>query len=126
MGRIYRFLGLTVGVNLSQMSHDLKQAAYAADILYGTNNEFGFDYLRDNMVFSAEEKVQRSLYYAIVDEVDSILIDEARTPLIISGSADESTDLYITINDIIPLLKKQEQKESPGDYNLDEKSKQAF
>ena len=85
MGKIYRFLGMTVGVNLSQMEHDLKQEAYAADITYGTNNEFGFDYLRDNMVYHTSEKVQRALYYAIVDEVDSILIDEARTPLIISG-----------------------------------------
>ena len=93
MGQIYRFLGLTVGVNLSQMEHTLKQAAYAADITYGTNNEFGFDYLRDNMVFQLSEKVQRGLSYAIVDEVDSILIDEARTPLIISGQAEDTTDL---------------------------------
>src|SRR5947207_15773735 len=97
MGRIYRFLGLTVGVNLSQLDHDAKQAAYAADITYGTNNEFGFDYLRDNMVFHLSEKVQRMLYYGIVDEVDSILIDEARTPLIISGQAEDTTDLYLRI-----------------------------
>src|SRR5207344_3264135 len=94
MGRIYKFLGLTVGVNLSQMSHPDKQAAYTADITYGTNNEFGFDYLRDNMVFAPSERVQRGLSYAIVDEVDSILIDEARTPLIISGQADDNIDMY--------------------------------
>lgn len=126
MRPLYEFLGLTVGINLHGMTSPEKQAAYQADITYGTNNEFGFDYLRDNMVFSLTEKVQRPLYYAIVDEVDSILIDEARTPLIISGSAEESVDLYITINDIIPLLKKQEEKEGPGDYSLDEKTKQAF
>ncbi len=126
MRPLYEFLGLTVGVNLHGMSQPDKQAAYRADITYGTNNEFGFDYLRDNMVFSMGEKVQRGLNYAIVDEVDSILIDEARTPLIISGSAEESVDLYITINDIIPQLVKQEQKDGPGDYSLDEKSKQAF
>src|SRR5256714_2721991 len=90
MGQIYRFLGMSVGVNLSQMEHELKQQAYAADITYGTNNEFGFDYLRDNMVYHTSEKVQRALYYAIVDEVDSILIDEARTPLIISGQAEDT------------------------------------
>ena len=95
MGRIYRFLGLTVGVNLSQMEHDDKQAAYAADITYGTNNEFGFDYLRDNMVFHAAERVQRGLNYAIVDEVDSILIDEARTPLIISGQAEDNIEIVL-------------------------------
>lgn len=125
MRPIYEFLGLTVDTNLHGLTSVEKQKAYQADITYGTNNEFGFDYLRDNMVFSLEEKVQRHLYYAIVDEVDSILIDEARTPLIISGSAEESVDLYITINDIIPYLKKQEVKEGPGDYTLDEKSKQA-
>jgi len=126
MRPIYEFLGLTVGVNAHGMTQAQKQEAYQADITYGTNNEFGFDYLRDNMVFSANEKVQRGLQYAIVDEVDSILIDEARTPLIISGSAEDSVDLYITINDIIPQLVKQEQKEGPGDFSLDEKSKQAF
>lgn len=125
MRPLYEFLGLSVGINLHGLTPQEKQAAYAADITYGTNNEFGFDYLRDNMVFSLEEKTQRNLFYTIVDEVDSILIDEARTPLIISGSADESVDLYNTINDIIPRLIKQEEKEGPGDYTLDEKSKQA-
>lgn len=126
MRPLYEFLGLTVDVNLHGLSQAEKQKAYAADITYGTNNEFGFDYLRDNMVFSLNEKVQRGLHYAIVDEVDSILIDEARTPLIISGSAEESIDLYTKINSIIPQLKKQEEKEGPGDYSLEEKSKQAF
>lgn len=126
MRPIYEFLGLTVGINLHGMSAQEKQAAYAADITYGTNNEFGFDYLRDNMVFTLAEKVQRPLHYAIVDEVDSILIDEARTPLIISGSGEESVDLYVKINHIIPKLKKQENKDGPGDYSLDEKAKQAF
>ena len=107
MGRIYRFLGLTVGVNLSQMEHDDKQAAYAADITYGTNNEFGFDYLRDNMVFSVAQRVQRGLVYAIVDEVDSILIDEARTPLIISGQADDNVDIYYRLNELAPKLSRQ-------------------
>ena len=122
MGRIYRFLGLTVGVNLSQMSHDLKQAAYAADITYGTNNEFGFDYLRDNMVFHASEKVQRGLVYAIVDEVDSILIDEARTPLIISGQADDNVDLYYRLNELAPKLTRQAEETGKGDYWVDEKA----
>lgn len=126
MRPLYEFLGLTVGINLHGLSPQDKQKAYAADITYGTNNEFGFDYLRDNMVFSWNEKTQRGLNFAIVDEVDSILIDEARTPLIISGSADDSVDLYLTINDIIPRLKKQEIKDGPGDYSLEEKSKQAF
>lgn len=126
MRPLYEFLGLTVAVNLHGMSPADKQTAYRADITYGTNNEFGFDYLRDNMVFKMEDKVQRGQFYAIVDEVDSILIDEARTPLIISGAAEESIDLYITVNDIIPKLKKQAEKEGPGDYTLDEKSKQAF
>src|SRR5450755_4298474 len=121
MGRIYRFLGLTVGVNLSQMSHDLKQAAYAADITYGTNNEFGFDCLRDNMVFHASEKVQRGLVYAIVDEVDSILIDEARTPLIISGQADDNVDLYYRLNELAPKLVRQTEETGAGDYWVDEK-----
>src|SRR5262249_23513343 len=101
MGTIYKFLGLTVGVNLANLSKLEKQEAYNADITYGTNNEFGFDYLRDNMTFTLDEKVQRKLHYAIVDEVDSILIDEARTPLIISGPAEESSDLYLRINKII-------------------------
>ena len=100
MGRLHRFLGLTVGCNLSQMEHSAKQAAYAADITYGTNNEFGFDYLRDNMVYTAAERVQRKLAYAIVDEVDSILIDEARTPLIISGQAEDHTDLYVRMDKV--------------------------
>jgi preprotein translocase subunit SecA len=126
MGRIYRFLGLTVGVNLSQMSHDLKQAAYAADITYGTNNEFGFDYLRDNMVFHASEKVQRGLVYAIVDEVDSILIDEARTPLIISGQADDNVDLYYRLNELAPKLVRQQEEQGTGDYWVDEKAHQVL
>src|ERR1700674_5027688 len=126
MGRIYRFLGLTVGVNMSQMSHDLKQAAYAADITYGTNNEFGFDYLRDNMVFHASEKVQRGLVYAIVDEVDSILIDEARTPLIISGQADDNVDLYYRLNELAPKLTRQTEEQGKGDYWVDEKAHQAL
>ncbi|MBK7016169.1 MAG: preprotein translocase subunit SecA [Sulfuritalea sp.] len=115
MGRVYRFLGLSVGVNLSQMPHDEKQVAYAADITYGTNNEFGFDYLRDNMVYTANERVQRGLNYAIVDEVDSILIDEARTPLIISGQAEDHTDLYVRMNAVPPLLTKGEAGKEQGD-----------
>jgi preprotein translocase subunit SecA len=126
MGRIYRFLGLTVGVNLSQMPHPEKQAAYAADITYGTNNEFGFDYLRDNMVFSAAERVQRGLSYAIVDEVDSILIDEARTPLIISGQADDNVELYYRLNEIAPRLQRQAEEQGPGDYWVDEKAHQVL
>jgi preprotein translocase subunit SecA len=108
MGRIYGFLGLTTGCNLSRMTHDQKQAAYAADITYGTNNEFGFDYLRDNMVYAVGERVQRALNFAIVDEVDSILIDEARTPLIISGQAEDHTELYLKMNQVAPMLKRQE------------------
>lgn len=134
MGKIYGFLGLTVGINLSQMSHEEKQAAYAADITYGTNNEFGFDYLRDNMVHDISQRVQRGLNYAIVDEVDSILIDEARTPLIISGQADDHTDVYIKMNVLPSYLERQigEEKsdgtgvEKPGDYVIDEKSQQVF
>jgi preprotein translocase subunit SecA len=131
MGRIYRFLGLSVGINLSQMPHDEKQAAYAADITYGTNNEFGFDYLRDNMVYSAEERVQRGLAYAIVDEVDSILIDEARTPLIISGQAEDHTELYLRMNAVPPLLTageaaKNEGETDTGDYTVDLKSHQVL
>jgi len=122
MGRLYGFLGLTVGVNLSQMPHEQKQAAYAADITYGTNNEYGFDYLRDNMVFQLSEKVQRGLNFAIVDEVDSILIDEARTPLIISGQAEDNTDLYLAINAIPGHLEKQAEENGPGDYWVDEKA----
>ena len=124
MGRLHRFLGLTVGINLSQMDHEAKQAAYAADITYGTNNEFGFDYLRDNMVYSAGERVQRGLNFAIVDEVDSILIDEARTPLIISGQADDHTDLYLAMRQVVPKLVRAESEEGEGDYWVDEKGHQ--
>ncbi|MFC4311111.1 preprotein translocase subunit SecA [Steroidobacter flavus] len=124
MGRVYRFLGLTVGVIKSGQSSDEKRAAYACDITYGTNNEFGFDYLRDNLAFRLEDRVQRGLAYAIVDEVDSILIDEARTPLIISGPAEESTELYLRINELAPKLKRQESEEGEGDYWADEKSRQ--
>jgi len=126
MGRLHRFLGLTVGVNMSQMSHDDKQAAYAADITYGTNNEFGFDYLRDNMVYTAAERVQRKLNYAIVDEVDSILIDEARTPLIISGQAEDHTDLYVRMDQVVPMLTRCEEEDGPGDYWVDEKGHQVL
>ncbi|GHD68123.1 preprotein translocase subunit SecA [Jeongeupia chitinilytica] len=122
MGQLYNFLGLSCGVNLGQMPHDAKQQAYACDITYGTNNEFGFDYLRDNMVFAASERVQRKLSYAIVDEVDSILIDEARTPLIISGPADDSIDMYTAMNTVPPKLVKQETEEGEGDYWVDEKA----
>ncbi|MDN0075772.1 preprotein translocase subunit SecA [Crenobacter sp. SG2303] len=122
MAKLYNFLGLSVGVNLSQMPHDEKQTAYAADITYGTNNEFGFDYLRDNMVFSTGEKVQRPLSFAVVDEVDSILIDEARTPLIISGPAEDNIDMYRQMNAVPPLLKRQETEEGEGDYWVDEKA----
>ena len=126
MGNIYGFLGLTTGVIISGLDNEERRNAYAADITYGTNNEFGFDYLRDNMKFHEEERVQRELHYAIVDEVDSILIDEARTPLIISGSVDDRSDLYVSINKLIPELKLQEDDENPGDYTVDEKTKQAF
>lgn len=123
---IYELLGLSVGVVVHGLDRAERQAAYRADITYGTNNEFGFDYLRDNMVFSTEEKVQRDLFYAVVDEVDSILIDEARTPLIISGADQESSELYLKINQLIPRLTLQQEKEGPGDYSVDEKSRQAF
>ncbi|MDZ4162271.1 MAG: preprotein translocase subunit SecA [Burkholderiales bacterium] len=135
MGRLYGFLGLTVGMNLPNTSRDEKQAAYRADITYGTNNEFGFDYLRDNMVYESADRVQRKLNYAIVDEVDSILIDEARTPLIISGQADDHTAVYLAINQIAPQLTRQEGEADPrtgegvtkpGDFTLDEKSHQIF
>src|SRR5262252_7397646 len=126
MGNIYSFLGLTVGINLSQMDHDSKQVAYAADITYGTNNEFGFDYLRDNMVYQSGDRVQRKLTYAIVDEVDSILIDEARTPLIISGQADDTTDLYHKINALVPKLQRQAEENGPGDFSVDEKAHQVL
>lgn len=125
MKPIYEFLGLTVGVIYPDMSHKEKQEAYKSDIVYGTNNEYGFDYLRDNMAFSLTDKVQRELNFAIVDEVDSILIDEARTPLIISGAAEDSSELYIKINSLIPQLKKQEEEGGEGDYTIDEKQKQA-
>ncbi len=126
MGRVHRFLGLSVGCNLSQMDHEAKQQAYAADITYGTNNEFGFDYLRDNMVFTPEERVQRKLNYAIIDEVDSILIDEARTPLIISGQAEDNVDLYVKVDALAPKLAKVEVEEGPGDYTVDEKAHQVL
>ncbi|HTH44494.1 MAG TPA: preprotein translocase subunit SecA, partial [Oxalicibacterium sp.] len=135
MGVLYAWLGLTTGCNLSSMDHDAKQVAYNADITYGTNNEFGFDYLRDNMVFDASDRVQRALSFGIVDEVDSILIDEARTPLIISGQAENHTDLYYKINELPPLLTLQIGEETPdgkgkvdvpGDYTKDEKSHQVL
>jgi preprotein translocase subunit SecA len=134
MAKLYNFLGLTVGINLSNMEHDAKQKAYASDITYGTNNEFGFDYLRDNMVQDLSQRVQRGLAYAIVDEVDSILIDEARTPLIISGQAEDHTDVYVTMNALPQYLSRQIGEEkadgtgviTPGDYIVDEKSHQVF
>jgi preprotein translocase subunit SecA len=135
MGKLYAWLGLSTGVNLSQMEHSAKQKAYASDITYGTNNEFGFDYLRDNMVYDATDRVQRPLNFAIVDEVDSILIDEARTPLIISGQAEDHTDLYLKFNEVPPLLTLQIGEETPdgkgkvevpGDYTKDEKSRQVL
>ncbi len=126
MGKVYNFLGLTVGVVVSGQDTATKRAAYAADITYGTNNEYGFDYLRDNMAFRAEERVQRGLNFAVVDEVDSILIDEARTPLIISGPTEDNTDLYYKINAIIPKLTRQEAEDGPGDYSVDEKARQAY
>ena len=126
MGSIYEILGLRTGVIVSNLSNEQRKEAYDADITYGTNNEFGFDYLRDNMKFISEDRVQRDLNYAIVDEVDSILIDEARTPLIISGMVDDRSDLYISINKIIPRLRLQESEEGAGDYTIDEKSKQAY
>ncbi len=126
MGQIYRFLGMSVGVVIAGMSPEEKRAAYAADITYGTNNEYGFDYLRDNMAFNLEQKVQRPLHYALVDEVDSILIDEARTPLIISGPAEESSELYRKVNEIVPRLTRQKEEEGPGDYWVDEKTKQVY
>ena len=135
MGKLYNFLGLSVGINLPNMAREEKQAAYRADITYGTNNEYGFDYLRDNMVYEVADRVQRGLNYAIVDEVDSILIDEARTPLIISGQAEDHTSLYIAINQAVPQLQQQEGEADPrtgegiikpGDFTLDEKSRQVF
>ncbi len=125
MGPVYRFLGLTVGVIKNSQSSAEKRAAYACDITYGTNNEFGFDYLRDNLAYRLEERVQRELTFAVVDEVDSILIDEARTPLIISGPAEESTELYLRINELVPRLARQAEENGPGDFSVDEKTKQA-
>ena len=124
MGKRYDFLGLTTGVAVAGMNHAEKKAAYDADITYGTNNEFGFDYLRDNMAFRREDRVQRDLNAAVVDEVDSILIDEARTPLIISGPTDDKSDLYLVMNKLVPRLVKQEEEDGPGDYSVDEKQKQ--
>jgi preprotein translocase subunit SecA len=124
MGRLYRFLGLSVGVILSQMDPADKQAAYAADITYGTNNEFGFDYLRDNMATQSGERFQRGLNFAIVDEVDSILIDEARTPLIISGQAEDNVDVYVRMDKLVPRLVRQQEEDGPGDYSVDEKNHQ--
>ncbi|CAM8389314.1 SecA Preprotein translocase subunit SecA (ATPase, RNA helicase) [Candidatus Methylopumilus universalis] len=126
MGQIYRFLGLEVGINLSNISSEEKKKSYEADITYGTNNEFGFDYLRDNMIFSKEERVQRKLHYGLVDEVDSILIDEARTPLIISGQAEDNVDLYTKINLVVAKLSKQKTEEESGDYWIDEKAHQVI
>src|SRR5690606_22616305 len=127
MGKLYRFLGMQVGVVASGQPQEEKRAAYQADITYGTNNEFGFDYLRDNMAFSTADKVQRGLHYAIVDEVDSILIDEARTPLIISGAAEDSSKMYQAINALVPSLERgetSEEGETSGDFVIDEKSRQ--
>ena len=135
MGKLYNFLGMSVGINLPNMSREEKQAAYNADITYGTNNEFGFDYLRDNMVYEVGDRVQRGLNFAIVDEVDSILIDEARTPLIISGQAEDHTEMYLAINKVVPSLTRQEGEADPrtgegitqpGDYTIDEKTRQVF
>ena len=135
MGKLYNFLGLTVGINLPNMPREEKQAAYQSDITYGTNNEYGFDYLRDNMVYEVADRVQRGLNYAIVDEVDSILIDEARTPLIISGQAEDHTEMYLAMNKVVPMLTRQEGEAdprtgegvtTPGDFTLDEKTHQVF
>jgi preprotein translocase subunit SecA len=126
MGPVYRALGLEVGVIHANQPPDEKRAAYNADITYGTNNEFGFDYLRDNLAFSLEQRAQRGLSFAVVDEVDSILIDEARTPLIISGPAEDSTDTYLRVNQLVPALKAVEEKDGPGDFTIDEKSRQVY
>jgi preprotein translocase subunit SecA len=132
MGKVYEFLGMSTGVIVGGLDQDARKAAYAADITYGTNNEFGFDYLRDNMAFSAEQRVQRDCFYGIVDEVDSILIDEARTPLIISGPTDDNSELYIRVDQLIPGLTRQEPEEGqeiddvPGDFYVDEKARQVF
>lgn len=124
MGRLYGFLGLSTGVIVAGLSGNERKEAYACDITYGTNNEFGFDYLRDNMALSPEQRVQRGLAFAVVDEVDSILIDEARTPLIISGPTDDHTDLYVQVNGLVPKLERQENEDAPGDYTVDEKARQ--
>jgi preprotein translocase subunit SecA len=135
MGKLYNFLGMTVGINLPNMSREEKQVAYAADITYGTNNEYGFDYLRDNMVYEVGDRVQRGLNFAIIDEVDSILIDEARTPLIISGQAEDHTAMYLAMNQVVPLMTRQEGEAdprtgegiiTPGDFTVDEKTHQVF
>jgi preprotein translocase subunit SecA len=126
MGRLYGFLGLTTGVIVNGLDNEERRRAYAADITYGTNNEFGFDYLRDNMAFTPDQRVQRERFFAIVDEVDSILIDEARTPLIISGPTEDRSDLYHKIDELMPALRKQEVENGPGDYSVDEKARQVF
>ena len=126
MAKLYNFLGLSVGVIVGGLGNDERRAAYACDITYGTNNEFGFDYLRDNMAHSPDQRVQRGLNYAIIDEVDSILIDEARTPLIISGPADGDSELYTKLNGVVPKLVRQKEEEGEGDYTVDEKAKQVF
>ena len=126
MGKLYKFLGLSVGVNLSRMDPKDKKVAYASDITYGTNNEFGFDYLRDNMVYTKEERVQRPLSYAVIDEVDSILIDEARTPLVISGQAEDNIDLYSKVDKVVSKLNRQEKEDAKGDFWVDEKAHQVI
>ena len=125
MGAIYEALGMRTGVVIPGMTSEEKRSAYAADVVYGTNNEFGFDYLRDNMAFTQADRMQGQLTFGIVDEVDSILIDEARTPLIISGPTDENSDLYVRIDKLIPQLVRQEEEEGSGDYSVDEKARQA-
>ena len=124
MGKIYQHLGLETGAIVSNMQSEKKLSIYQKDIVYGTNNEFGFDYLRDNMAFRPEDRFQRDLGFAIVDEVDSILIDESRTPLIISGPTEESSELYIAINKLVSKLNVQKDEDGPGDYSVDEKTKQ--
>ena len=126
MGRLYQWLGLTVGVITNGMDFEVKKAAYESDITYGTNNEFGFDYLRDNMAHTPEQRFQRGLHFAIIDEVDSILIDEARTPLIISGATNETSDLYVSLNKLAPMFTVQAEEESEGDYYIDEKAKSIY
>ncbi|HPQ96101.1 MAG: preprotein translocase subunit SecA [Thiothrix sp.] len=126
MAKLYGFLGMNTGVIINGLSQEQRREAYAADITYGTNNEFGFDYLRDNMAFALEERVQRRLNYAVVDEVDSILIDEARTPLIISGPSQDASDLYKAINGLVPGLERQQEEDGPGDFSVDEKSRQVY